>query len=61
MKLPRAYVSNCIFTLTKGAFQIWINKQVNERNAKVAREKDTIEMDPQIAQIYMASSAISGK
>ena len=37
MKLPRAYIANCIFTLTGDAFQTWINKQVNERNMKVLR------------------------
>ena len=51
-KLPRAYIANCIFTLTGAAFQGWINKQVNDRNAKVAREQDTIQMDPAILAIY---------
>ena len=37
-KLPRAYIANCIFTLTGQAFQNWVNKVVNERNARVARE-----------------------
>ena len=45
-KLPRAYVANCIYTLTGSAFQTWIDKQVKERNAKITREKDTIQMDP---------------
>ena len=45
-KLPRAYVANCIYTLTGAAFQTWIDKQVKERNAKITREKDTIQMDP---------------
>ena len=48
-KLPRAYIANCIFTLTGQAFQNWVNKVVNERNARVAREQDTIKMDPAIA------------
>ena len=60
-KLPRAYIANCIFTLTGQAFQNWVTQQVNERNAKVAREKDTIQMDPAIAAIYMASTSVSGK
>ena len=42
MKLPRAYIANCIFTLTGVHFQTWINKQVNDRNAKITKEKDTI-------------------
>ena len=59
-KLPRAYIANCIFTITGQAFQDWVNKQVAERNAKLAREQDTIQMDPQIAAIYMASTTVSG-
>lgn len=60
-KLPRAYVANCIHTLAAAAFQKWIEKQVNERNIKVTRMKDTIQMDPQIAAIYQASTSVSGK
>ena len=60
-KLPRAYIANVIYTLTGAAFVQWIEKQVNERNAKIQREADMIEMDSQIAAIYQASTAISGK
>ena len=60
-KLPRSYIANCIYTLTGQAFKDWITHQVNERNAKVAREQDTIKMDPAIAAIYMASTSVSGK
>ena len=60
-KLPRAYIANVIFTITGAPFVKWIEKQVNERNAKIQREADMIEMDSQIAAIYQASTAISGK
>ena len=40
LKLPRAYIANVIFTLAGPAFEKWINQQVAERNAKVAKEKD---------------------
>ena len=60
-KLPRAYIANVIYTMSGSAFENWITQQVNERNAKVAVQKDCIQMDPQIAAIYMASTATSGK
>ena len=60
-KLPRAYIANVIYTLTGAAFVKWVEKQVNDRNAKVAREANMIEMDSQIAAIYQASTAVSGK
>ena len=60
-KLPRAYIANVIHTMTGDAFVKWVEKQVNERNAKVAREANMIEMDSQIAAIYQASTAVSGK
>ena len=44
-KLPREYIANVIHTITGAAFVQWIEKQVNERNAKVAREANMIEMD----------------
>ena len=60
-KMPRAYVANVIYTMTGAAFVKWIEKQVNERNQKIQREADMIEMDSQIAAIYQASTAVSGK
>ena len=44
-KLPRAYVANVIYTLAGAPFVKWIEKQVNDRNAKIQREDDMIEMD----------------
>ena len=60
-KLPRAYIANVIFTMTGEAFVKWVEKQVNDRNAKIAREANMIEMDSQITAIYQASTAVSGK
>ena len=61
LKMPRAYIANTIYTITGDAFVKWIEKQVNSRNAKLQREADMIEMDTQIAEIYRASTAVSGK
>ena len=43
---PIPTVLNCIHTLAAAAFQKWIDRQVTERNIKVTRMKDTIQMDP---------------
>lgn len=60
-KLPRSYVCNVIHTLAGDAFVKWVEKQVNERNSRVAKEASLIEMDSQIAAIYQASTAVSVK
>ena len=44
-KLPRAYIANVIHTLVGEPFVKWVEKQVNDRNAKLQREADMIEMD----------------
>ena len=60
-KLPRQYLVNIIHTLVGKPFAAWVDRKVNERNAKVTIDKDQIEMDPDIAAIYQASTTISGK
>ena len=43
-------------------FKDWVNSQVDARNEKVAIEGDNvISMDPRIAEIFLNSTAISGK
>lgn len=43
-------------------FKKWVHNRVEERNLKVAEEGDMmIEMDPDIAAIYRASNAVSGR
>ena len=60
-KLPRAYIANVIHTLVGQPFAQFINKRANKRNEKVMKERDLIDMDPEIARIYTASTAVSGK
>ena len=61
-KLSRAYLANVIHTIMGQKFQDWVNHQVNQRNQKIAVEgNNMISMDPQIAQIFHQSTAISGK
>jgi hypothetical protein len=61
-KLSRGYLSNVIYTIMGEPFQQWVHQQVDIRNQKVAHEgNNVISMDPQIAQIFQQSTAISGK
>ena len=61
-KLSRGYLANVIYTIMGQNFQNWVNAQVNLRNQRVAQEgNNMITMDPQIAQIFQQSTAISGK
>ena len=61
-KMSRAYIANVIYTKVGEPFKDWVNAQVDARNEKVAIEGDNvISMDPRIAEIFLNSSAISGK
>ena len=61
-KLPRAYICNVIYTVAGKPFKDWVEIQVNVRHKKVTDERNmNIEMDPEIAAIYKASTAVSGK
>ena len=43
-------------------FKKWVHGRVEARNLKVAEEGDMmIELDPDIAEIYRASNAVSGR
>ena len=48
-KMPRAYIANVIYTLVGQPFAEFINKRANKRNEKVTKERDLIDMDPEIA------------
>ena len=61
LKLPRSFVANCIYTTVGQPFAEWVNQLVNERHARMVQESDTIHMDPEIAAIFRASTATSGK
>jgi hypothetical protein len=61
-KLSRGYLSNVIYTVMGEPFQQWVSAQVNARNQKVALEgNNVISMDPQIARLFLQSTAISDK
>ena len=60
-KLPRWYIANVIRTQVGLPFKAWVDQRVTDRNQKVTVEKDMIEMDAEIADVYNKSTAVSGK
>ena len=61
LDLPRPYLANVINTLKPKEFQLWVDTKVNERHQERVQQRDTIQMDPQIAQVFRDSTAISGR
>ena len=60
--MPRHYICNVIYTIIGDEFQKWANQRIDNRNEKVVKEKDMeINMDPEIAAIFKASTSVSGK
>ena len=61
-KMPRQYICNLIFTLVGAPFQAWVNERCQQRNEKIAMERDlNIELDANIAKAFHESTAISRK
>ena len=61
-KLPRSYIANLIYTVVGSAFAKWVEQQMRKRNDKLKMEQDMmIDLDPEIAEIFKASTSVSGK
>ena len=58
-KLPRQYIANVIHTLVGVRFQNWVNGKAAERHDKQQKKEGMIELDADIAEIYMQSQAVS--
>ena len=60
--LPRQYLANLIYTVVGQPFQDWVDVKIQERNEKVVKEQNMlIELDPEIAAVFKASTAVSCK
>ena len=56
-KLPKQWIANVCATVLKDVFTTWVAKQVKERNEKlVVKQGLAIEMDPEIAAAFNAST-----
>lgn len=61
-KLPRQYLANVIYTVVGDPFHKWKEDIIEARNRKVAEKKDLFcDMDPEIAAVFKASTAIPSK
>ena len=61
-KLPRGYIANIINTLVGDPFQRWVETRIADRHQKVQLEQNmTVNLDPEIAAIFRASTCVSGK
>ena len=61
-KVPKQWLANVCATVLHEEFSKWVKDQVAARHAKVMEQKDLgIVMDPEIAAIFQASTAISSK
>ena len=61
-KLPRQWVVNILYTIVGRPFADWVQEQINGRNEKLANDHNLmIELDPEIAAAFKASTQISSK
>jgi hypothetical protein len=61
-KLPKQWIVNVAFTVLGAPFRQWIRQAIEERNRKVTVKKDMdINVDPQLAAAFRASTAVSRK
>ena len=60
-KMTRQYLTNIVYTIVGKPFYDWIETKIEQRNEKVKSEANMgIEMDPEIAEIFKASTTVSG-
>ena len=61
-KLPKQWLVNIIYTIAGDDFAEWVKAAIDERNQKVTVKRDLmVNMDPQIAAAYDASTHVSCK
>ena len=61
-KVPKQWIANVCHTLLKNVFSDWVKEQVEERNKGLLVKKELlIDVDPEIAKAFRASTKTSGK
>ena len=59
-KVPKQWLVNVIYTTVGEPFANWAKGRIMERNEAVTLEKDlNIQVDPEIARAFAASTAVS--
>lgn len=61
-KCPKQWLINVIYTVVQDPFGVWVKQQIESRNQRVAVVKNLlIDMDPEVAEAFAASTAVSSK
>ena len=61
-KVPREWICNIIASVLKNIFTDWVKQQIEDRNEEMAEKRDmNIELDPDIAAAFNASTSVSRK
>ena len=61
-KLPRQWLANVFYTVIGGPFQVFVDKLIEARNTKVAKQGNVmIEMDEEVYEAFKNSKQISSK
>ena len=61
-KVPKQWLANVCHTVLKDVFRTWVKDRVADRNRELAINGNLmIEMDPEIAKAFHASTKVSGK
>ena len=61
-KVPKQWLCNVANSILKNQFSDWVKRQVEVRNEAVKSKKNMmIQMDPEIAAAFAASSKVSRK
>ena len=62
MKLPSEYITIILFSVIKEPFKKWVDRQMDERNARIKDDKDLCAvLDPDVYAALMKSTSISSK
>jgi len=61
-KVPKQWIANVCNSILKKVFSEWVKDQVAKRNKEVLKQKGLlIDMDPEMAAAFQASTKQSGK
>ena len=60
IKLHRQFVANLIYTIVGDPFKKWVDKVIEDRNAKIIDQQNLdIDLDPAIMKVFNASTSVS--
>ena len=61
-RLPKDFLANVAFTVVGKPFGDWVKSQIEARNQKIIIERQlNIDLDPELAAAFNASTAVSSK